>query len=234
MLLQRIGRLWRHNTTPRPVDSQREAWLLAPHLADAIADSDKFFDKTAKVYSPYVLCRSLEVWQDLQQVSIPSQIRTLINIPVADRDETGAMLSHFNELAKKREDLQRMALMGLSKADKTLPEEKASTRYSEQDSVEVLLIKNYRLDKECKGVEVQFLDGTSHFLPNGGKGLPPLQVRELAALLLKNTVRVADYLAPKPVAINSLSWLQDYLYPRQGQRRQCAARCQGACQRCYC
>ena len=43
-----------------------------------------------------------------------------------------------------------------------------------------------------------------------------MQCRELAAKLLQNTVRVADYLAPKVVAINSLSWLKDYLYLGKG------------------
>jgi len=105
-----------------------------------------------------------------------------------------------------------LALFGLSKAGKTLPEEKTSTRYSEQDSVEVLLIKNYRLDTQQGGTVVRFLDETTVLLPAKGKGLSPLQRRELAAKLLQNTVRVADYLAPKSSDIKSLDWLQDYMY----------------------
>jgi CRISPR-associated endonuclease/helicase Cas3 len=221
MLLQRMGRLWRHQATPRPANAKRnakrEAWLLAPDLDSAAANPDQAFDKSAKVYSPYVLCRSLEVWQGFTQVAIPGQIRAIIDATYADRDETGAMLNHFKVLEKKRDDLKRMALVGLSKAGKTLSEEKASTRYSEQDSVEVLLIKSYHTDGDRHGVEIRFLDDSVYFLPNRGKGLQPLQCRELAAQLLKNTVRVADYLAPKPVAINNLSWLQDYLYLGKGK-----------------
>ena len=212
MLLQRIGRLWRHDNTLRPAGSQREVWLLAPVLANAIANPDQAFGKTAKVYSPYVLCRSLHVWQDLQQIAVPGQIREIIEATYADKDDTGAMLNYFKTLEKKREDLKRMALWGLSKAGKTLPEEKASTRYSEQDTVEVLLIKSYQVDKQRNGVLVRFLDDENILLPDKGKGLSPQLRRELAAKLLQNTVRVAEYLAPKPTAGNGLNWLQDYLY----------------------
>lgn len=212
MLLQRIGRLWRHQNTPRPVGACREIWLLVPELVNAIANPDQAFGKTANVYSPYVLCRSLQVWQSLQQVVVPAHIRKIIEATYADRAETGAMLNYLNALIKKREDLQRMAQLGLSKAGKTLPEEKAGTRYSEQDTVEALLIKSYRIDKQQNGVLVIFLDEASILLPNKGKGLLPQQRRELAAKLLQNTVRVAEYLAPKPTAGNGLDWLQDYLY----------------------
>lgn len=212
MLLQRVGRLWRHQNTPRPAGACREVWLLAPVLANAIANPDQAFGKTANVYSPYVLCRSLQVWQSQKEFVVPGQIREIIEATYADRVETGMMLYYFNALEKKREDLKRMALWGLSKAGKTLPEEKAGTRYSEQDTVEVLLIKSYRIDKQQVGVQVIFLDDTTVLLPDKGKGLLPQQRRELAAKLLQNTVRVAEYLAPKPTAGNGLNWLQDYLY----------------------
>jgi CRISPR-associated endonuclease/helicase Cas3 len=122
------------------------------------------------------------------------------------------MLNYLNELDKKKEIMRREALRGLTSENPTLPEEKAHTRYSEQDSVEVLLIKSYQIDKQQNGVLVRFLDDASILLPNRGKGLLPQQRRELAAKLLQNTVRVAEYLAPKPIAGNGLDWLQDYLY----------------------
>lgn len=212
MLLQRIGRSWRHDNTLRPAGAKREAWLLAPELAKAIGNPEQAFGKTAKVYSPYVLCRSLQVWQNRQQIAIPGQIRDIIEATYAERKESGAMLNYFNALEKKRQELQRMALFGLSKAGKTLPEEKAGTRYSEQDSVEVLLIKNYQTDKQQGGVLVRFLDGESVLLPDKGKGLLPEHRRQLAATLLQNTVRVAEYLAPNPIVGNGLDWLQEYIY----------------------
>lgn len=217
MLLQRIGRLWRHDLTLRHDNARREVWLLMPGLEQAIDNPALAFGSTANVYSPYVLCRSLQVWQSRQQVSVSGQIREIIEATYADRNETGAMLKHFDILERKREDLKRMALWGLSKAGKTLPEEKASTRYSEQDTVEVLLIKSYSIDKQQGGVQVIFLDDQSILLPNKGKGLSPQQRRESAAKLLQNTVRVAEYLAPKPIVGNGLDWLQDYMYLGKGE-----------------
>jgi len=105
-----------------------------------------------------------------------------------------------------------MALIGLSEGGKTLSEEKASTRYSDQDTVDVLLIKNYQTDPQQSGVSVRFLDETQIHLPDKGKGLEPKERRELAAKLLQNTVRVAEYLAPKPIIGNGLDWLKDYIY----------------------
>ena len=212
MLLQRLGRLWRHHSTWRPATARREIWLLRPRLIAAIADPKQALGATAKVYSPYVLCRSLEVWQDLDHVMIPAQIRELIEATYDERDETGDMLIYLNQLNSKRDKLQSLALLGLSTAGTTLPEQKASTRYNDQDTVDVLLIKSYRIDTQNAAVNVQFLDGTTAVLPDKGKGLQPLQRRELAAKLLQNTVRVADYLAPKPIAGNGLDWLGEYLY----------------------
>lgn len=53
MLLQRMGRLWRHSDTPRAAGAQCEAWLLAPELAAAIEAPPTAFGASAYVYSPY-------------------------------------------------------------------------------------------------------------------------------------------------------------------------------------
>ena len=212
MLLQRLGRLWRHDMTQRPINAQREVWLLAPNMNNAIENPDSAFGKTAKVYTPYVLCRSLEVWECLQYIIIPSQIREVIEATYQERSETGLLLNYLNALEKKKAELKSMALLGLSEGGKTLSEEKASTRYSEQDTVDVLLLRNYQTDTQQGGVRVRFLDETQILLPDKGKGLQPKERRDLAAKLLQNTVRVAEYLAPKPIMGNGLDWLQDYIY----------------------
>jgi CRISPR-associated endonuclease/helicase Cas3 len=211
MLLQRLGRLWRHSQTQRPASAKREAWLLRPTLENAIANPPQAFGKTALVYSPYVLSRSLQVWQGRLHVLIPGDIRAIIESTYEDRQETGAMLDYQQVLKKQREALKGMALVGLSASVKTLPEEKASTRHSSQDSLDVLLIKSYRLDRQRGGAEVVFLDGKPIFLPHQGHGLTPVQKRELAAKLIYNTVKVADYIAPSPAKI-SLEWLRGYIY----------------------
>ncbi|MGA2620669.1 MAG: CRISPR-associated helicase Cas3' [Thermoguttaceae bacterium] len=93
MLLQRTGRLWRH-------ERGRPASALSPRLIvlDETASLDDFrrMNKTsivkalgakAYVYAPYVLLRSLEVWKERKSVALPDQIRTLIEATYAGRDD---------------------------------------------------------------------------------------------------------------------------------------------------
>jgi len=211
MLLQRIGRLWRHKESYRPDNAQREAWLLAPKLQAAIEDAKTEFGKTAKVYDPYVLCRSLAVWHQLENIELPKDIRPLIEATYQVQDEIEEMRQYQQELNKKREILQRLALVGLSKGGQTLPEN-VSTRYSEQDSVQVLLIKAYQRHAEKQATEITLLNDDRYMLPKNLKFYDKPQWRKLAAMLIQNTVQVADYLAPEKLAIKELDWLRNYFY----------------------
>lgn len=209
MLLQRMGRLWRHENT-RPVLAKCEAWLLVPELNAAIEKTD-LFGKSAKVYSPYVLCRSLSVWHELESVALPNQIRELIEATYFENAEVGKMQRYKSELEKKRAELNQLALFGLSKAGKTLPET-ASTRYSEQDSVQVLLLRGYRHNADKTGTEITLLNNEKIALPRSIKVEDKSRWRELAATILKNTVQVANYLAPQALSIKELDWLREYIY----------------------
>jgi CRISPR-associated endonuclease/helicase Cas3 len=213
MLLQRLGRLWRHEKTCRPPAARREAWILAPELNEAISAPEKNFGPTAKVYAPYVLCRSLEVWQNISQVDLPGQIRDLIEETYQPRaDESEELRKHLHQLAKERDKLQRLALLGLSQAGTTLPEEKAQTRYSDQDTTEVLLICGYKLDQKKQETSVTLLNGEQHWVPYNGRSLGRRKWRELTATLMRNTVRVAEHLAPKAISRTHVRWLGDYFY----------------------
>lgn len=146
MLLQRIGRLWRHSETPRPTTARRECWLLAPDLELATAKPQSGFGPSAFVYSPYVLCRSLEVWQSLSEVTLPRDIRPLIERTYASRPEQGELAQWLYELdngsryRKGRKALAQLSRITLSEEGNTLPESKAQTRYSETASLELLLL----------------------------------------------------------------------------------------------
>jgi CRISPR-associated endonuclease/helicase Cas3 len=210
MLLQRLGRLWRHENTVRPTGAKREAWLLVPKLNAAIENAD-LFGNSAKVYSPYVLCRSLEVWHELKTVALPNQIRELIEATYFEREEVGKMRRYKSELEKKRGELNQLALFGLSKAGKTLPET-TSTRYSEQDSVQVLLLRGFRHNADKTGTEITLLNNEKIVLPRSIKSEDKKRWRELAATLLKQTVQVANHLAPQALSIKELDWLGEYIY----------------------
>lgn len=212
MLLQRMGRLWRHSETVRQSNAQREVWLLAPGQEAAEANPESAFGATAKVYAPYVLCRSLTVWDKRSKVSLPSQIRELIEATYAPKNENPVMARYFYQLERNREKLRRLALVGLSRGGQTLPEEKAQTRHSELETTEVLLIRTYRWDAERKGSWVTLLDGEVLYVPKNGRSLPRKQWRAVSARLAQYTLTVAEYIAPEALNRQQIEWLGDYFY----------------------
>lgn len=212
MLLQRLGRLWRHEKTPRPQTARREAWIISPELSTAIASPELAFGTTAKVYAPYVLCRSLRVWQGLTQIRLPGQIRELIEATYVTRDESEQMARHLYQVEIVRNKLERLALLGLSQGGTTLPEEKAQTRHSELESTEVLLIRSYQHDQKKQGIWVTFLNNEKTWVPYNGRSLSRKQWRDISATLLQNTLKVADYLTPKAISKTQIQWLGDYFY----------------------
>jgi CRISPR-associated endonuclease/helicase Cas3 len=83
MLLQRTGRLWRHEREQRPISGPRLIILEETASLDELRGMEsaailKVLGGKAYVYDPYVLLRTLVVWKGKTQVTIPSQIRSLI------------------------------------------------------------------------------------------------------------------------------------------------------------
>lgn len=210
MLLQRMGRLWRHADTPRPAGAQCEAWLLAPALDAAIDAPQTAFGASAYVYSPYVLCRSLEVWQARAAVNLPQDIRALIEATYIDRMELGAMARWRHELEngtprrKGRIALQQLARIGLATDGKTLPESKAQTRYSEADNFEVLLLRDLQQHKDSQSSRLVLRDGSELSLPWRRNTLTKTEWKTITARLMHEIVAVRVGDAPQPVARDTL------------------------------
>lgn len=204
MLFQRVGRLWRHreNDSIRPKEARREAWILAPCLSDAIEHQGSL-GRTARVYSQYILCRTLEVWQAVSTVKLPGDIRPLLEATYTDRPEDGNMARYKQELEKGRETLSRLALTGISRGG---PESKARTRHSDVESVEVLLIRKQR--QVGDGISLRLLDDSELLLP---KDANVAEQRKIASVLLRNTVIVPVYCAPVALT-KQIEWLRDYVY----------------------
>lgn len=93
MLLQRIGRMWRHERGPRPVE-QAECWIVQEsatldELRTLGKDNiRKALGAKASVYAPYVLLRTLEEWSSpvRQLIQIPSDIRNLLEATYTERE----------------------------------------------------------------------------------------------------------------------------------------------------
>jgi len=83
MLLQRMGRLWRHQRENRLVDKP-EMWIVAEDSSfeefkkETAGKIKKMFGTKSAVYAPYVLLRSLVIWKDKVSIELPDDIRNLL------------------------------------------------------------------------------------------------------------------------------------------------------------
>src|ERR1035441_2569501 len=79
MLLQRMGRLWRHERPTRAA-TQPDFWIRLPEL-DPAGDAralKKALGRSAWVYAPYVLLRSAAVFADKTSLTLPDDIRPVL------------------------------------------------------------------------------------------------------------------------------------------------------------
>jgi len=157
MLLQRIGRLWRHQGRPemaarRPASAKHEVWVNHPHLPDD-ADASALvaaLGKSAHVYAPYVLLRSLVEWQQVAQrgfLTLPTDIRPLLEVtydPAREADDSPAWADLRCKLISEATELRQKALSATHVW--TLPdledEEGIQTRWSNLETISLLLVRN--------------------------------------------------------------------------------------------
>lgn len=154
MLLQRMGRLWRHPRSHRPV-KQPEFWIVAEsHSLDELKQCSpdrikKILGAKAFVYDPYVLLRSLEIWALRSQIDLPDEIRTVLNATYQDRgeDEPKEWEPLRNELDGDRITLRSVALMASNIWQAALnDEEGVQTRIKSYEQVSLLLAEQITKD----------------------------------------------------------------------------------------
>jgi CRISPR-associated endonuclease/helicase Cas3 len=210
MTLQRIGRLWRNDNTPRNGLAEREAWLLIPDPNAIEADPGKAFGINSLIYDTYILCRSFEVWCHIDEINIPRDIRRLVEESYCTRKESGIMarlLAEFNSgnrNKKGRMSLEQLARMTLSKGAKTLPESKAQTRYSETDTLEVLLLSHMSPDPDNQATNLKLLDGEQIIIPWHRHRLTKKDWRSMSIKLMNQMVHVKPNHAPLPLQKDTL------------------------------
>ncbi|MFZ5907179.1 MAG: CRISPR-associated helicase Cas3' [Nitrospirota bacterium] len=166
MLLQRMGRLWRHKRENRPISTPKMYIIEEEKSLDEFRQMGtkaivKALGGKAHVYNPYVLLRSLEVWRGLEQViSIPKQIRRLIEATYEEHnDEPEAWRKLFDErfatdsgrkfLADRNSNLWQVVLED---------EEGRQTRLNEVTILSLVLCRSFSKKK------AEFIDGTSAIL----------------------------------------------------------------------
>jgi CRISPR-associated endonuclease/helicase Cas3 len=152
MLLQRMGRQFRHDRNNRPCTIPETLILCGnPDHADSLEEVlDAFGQSNCHVYAPWVLWRTWDVWKKHHCVTIPDDIRILLEATYEESsrqcskkarlmDELHSkFIQHKNALAEK-------AMGNLSTAT-AMPvgedHETCATRYSDLPTTQVLLVKD--------------------------------------------------------------------------------------------
>lgn len=167
MLFQRMGRLWRH---PRGDAADRhvprcETWIIAESrgltsLMDEPSEKclRETLGKKARVYSPYVLLRALEQWHDKSSVSLPGDIRPVLEASYAPRDESErpAWKALLQAMEKRRDKHRCKAevMQGVWQMPSLPDDERAGTRLDECPTIHLLPILSEDRDR------LTLLDGT--------------------------------------------------------------------------
>ena len=87
MLLQRVGRLWRHERPHRPATAP-EFWIRLPELSATFNATElkNALGRSARVYAPYVLLRTAAVLSGRKELALPADIRPLLETTYAKPD----------------------------------------------------------------------------------------------------------------------------------------------------
>ncbi len=215
MILQRIGRLWRHqNLHPnRPVSAKSEIIIIAPQQ-ELVDKSPQFaFGLSGNIYSPYILSRSLGSLKRYKTISIPKDMRDLIESTYKNQSESNYLLNEEKyKLQKVKEKLQSFALQSLTSVGKSASDN-VLTRYSEVPSCDVLLLCE---NSNLLDGYLFFIDGTKLTFPKSKK-IEKNQKKELATVCMEKFISVPTYLAPEPASLNELGSLRQFLYISQNE-----------------
>ncbi len=166
MLLQRLGRLHRHDRGDR---GQPTAYLVLPQTIaeDAKAMSAKDIrgglGSVGWVYAPYVLVRTWEQWREREQIVLPTDIREVLEATYVDRkQEPKGWQMLFRDLESERKRLKNLALRATDvRGQKLAPDEEGLlTRFSRQRQILLLLARwvSDKRDKMGNPEEIQLLN----------------------------------------------------------------------------
>lgn len=166
MLLQRLGRLHRHDRGDR---GEPTAYLVVPQAIEEGAttisadDIREAFGSVARVYAPYVLLRTWEQWKHRGQIILPADIREVLEATYADRkQEPESWRLLLEDLESERERLRNMALRAIDVRGRELApdEEGLLTRFSRQTQILLVLVRWVSDRKDTLGnpEEIQLLN----------------------------------------------------------------------------
>lgn len=188
MLLQRMGRLWRHERDHRAA-VRPECWIVGEEKSLAVLQAlpaleiKKVLGLKAFVYAPYVLLRTLQVWSQRESVVLPNDIRSLLESTYADTDDLPpSWLALRDEHDGNQYAQGVMAVMNSNFFNLALPDDEGvQTRLNSVPTVSLILAEGWSKN------EAALLNDEHALL--GGKGFR----LDTARALHRNLVRVPKW-----------------------------------------
>lgn len=166
LLLQRVGRLHRHRRV-RPEGFQTPVCHILYPDVDWSADTEALkaaLKPHGSVYPPYALYRAARVWSARSAISLPGEIRGLLEITYNETEELPAGVGKLKEdMLKKAGEMTRTATArDVFRAAGLEDMEGVQTRWNNQQSALLVLL---RAAPETRGarVRLRFTDGSPPF-----------------------------------------------------------------------
>lgn len=204
MLLQRVGRLWRHERPSRKA-TEPVYWVRLPECsaADNIKDLTRALGRSARVYAPYVLLRTAEVWRTRATLVLPNDIRPLLEETYADPapEEPASLQQLRAELEKEKRELANFAEAATLVLGRPAlcDSEEILTRRKGAPTTPLLLVKSIRAGAK-RTVVVESLAGDTFEISE-------LDWRRSAAKFIHTwTVRAPKWMVPNTAT--SPAWLK--------------------------
>jgi CRISPR-associated endonuclease/helicase Cas3 len=148
MLLQRMGRLWRHDRGERPC-RRPEVMVVTGAVDDAGSRDDlvaALGQANCFVYDPYVLWRTFRVWNGRDAVRLPADIREVLEATYREPDEplpafVAELRARLEQRKAKLGTLATAARAGVTGLLTMDDDERAPTRYSDRPTTDALLVR---------------------------------------------------------------------------------------------
>lgn len=120
------------------------------------------FGNSAKVYAPYVLLRTFALWRERETITLPSDIRLLLEATYVDssQSEPPAWRQLHEELEAKKRKLQTRAIANSKPWQLALADEEGiQTRWNSNPTVAVLLVHKVFAWDTKNGARLELLNG---------------------------------------------------------------------------
>ena len=208
MLIQRIGRLFRHleNNNIRPV-KEPECIVLTPRSMYGSR-----YGRTEMVYGLYYLLKTMRSLPS--KISIPHDIRDLLNKVYESLPSDDVEQESYNQIMMERRNNENQAKGSLSLNGITENDDRAPTRLNNPPSTSLILLKKHE-KISATDWKLTMYDGSTYEVSSKY----PKNKMDVAIALLNNSVTVPIKDNTPVCNLDWVPWLQNYAFTENDKTR---------------